>query len=71
MYSKNKKYINLQLNNETRNRIENKSIVLAPGGTSRQIMSFQKFVDDGEISKGLIFGSIRVMENYSGTENIP
>ena len=62
---------NLQLNNETRNRIENKSIVLAPGGTSRQIMSFQKFVDDGEISKGLIFGSIRVMENYSGTENIP
>ncbi len=60
----------LQLNQEVRNRIEQGVIVLDPGESQTRILTFDKFVDDGDSSNALIFGSIRVMENYSGTEGI-
>lgn len=63
--------IALQLNNETRKRNEQKDIVLAPGGSLTEYFTFEKFADDGDVSRSLNFGSIRVMETYSGTEDIP
>ena len=60
----------LQLGNETRKRIETSKIILEPGESLTKAISFQKFVDDGDNSLAVIFGSIRVMEIYSGTEDV-
>ena len=60
----------LQLNQETRQRIESTVIVLEPGESKTEHMSFQKFVDDKDNSNNLIFGSIRVMEKYTRIEEI-
>lgn len=60
----------LQLNQETRQRIEDTDIVLNPGESKTEYMSFQKFVDDKDSSNNLIFGSIRVMENYTRIDEI-
>lgn len=58
--------ISLQLQNETRN-IENiQDIVLKPGESTTREIAFSKFSDDGDVSQNLIFGSVRIMENYSG-----
>ena len=60
--------LEIQLNQETRKAIDNPRIVLNPGQSITKELSFEKFADDGDISKSLIFGSIRVMEKYSGTQ---
>ena len=60
----------LELNHETRKRNDLKEIVIEPGKTVTANLSFKKFVDDNDASNFLVFSSIRVMEKYSGTENI-
>ncbi|MCR5185709.1 MAG: hypothetical protein K6D97_01140 [Clostridia bacterium] len=65
--------VNLVLDNdveEMRSMRELEHIVLAPGEAKTITVSFQKFVDDGDASKAIVFGHVRVMEKYSGTENI-
>ena len=34
-------------------------------------MTFPKFVDDGDLSTALVLSSVRVMETYSGTDEVP
>ena len=55
---------------ETRNRMEVTDIVLEPNETEAVTFTFQKFVDDGDESNSMLFSSIRVMEKYSGTEDV-
>ena len=62
----------LSLPNEVRKRSELGNIVLEPQKSTELIMTFPKFVDDGDTAKSLVFSSIRVMEKYSGVgEDIP
>ena len=56
--------------NETRGMQELDHIVLGPGESKTVTLSFQKFVDDGDTSKALLLKHVRVMEKYSGTENV-
>ena len=58
----------LGLANETRKRAELNDIVLGPNESVTQTFSFPKFVDDSDNSQKLIYSSIRVMEQYSGTD---
>lgn len=60
----------LTLPAETRNRAEINDIVLAPQESLTLEFTFPKFVDDGDVSQSIVFSSIRVMEKYSGTEDI-
>ena len=60
----------LNLPNEYRTRSEVYDIVLQPGETKELDMVFKKFVDDGDKSNSLTFALIRVMEKYSGTEDV-
>lgn len=60
--------ISLVLANETRKRASLEDIVLLPGEAMTYKFEFPKFVDDGEIAQSLLFGSIRVMEKYSGAD---
>ena len=60
----------LVLPNEVRKRAEIDDIVLKPGDDFEMVMTFPKFADDGDISQGINFSQIRVMETYSGTENV-
>lgn len=60
----------LVLPNETRNRSELNDIVLGPNESMTLSFVFPKFVDDGDASQSLAFSSIRVMEKYSGTDNV-
>lgn len=60
----------LTLPAETRSRSETNDIVLAPQESLTIEFTFPKFVDDGDTSQSLVFSSIRVMEKYSGTENV-
>lgn len=60
----------LKLPNEVRRPAETMDIVIEPKDTETLTFTFQKFVDDGDISNSIIFSSIRVMEQYSGTENV-
>lgn len=61
----------LTLPNETRKRASLGDIVLDPQETQTYSFEFPKFIDDGDDSQSLLFSSIRVMEQYSGTEEIP
>ncbi len=47
------------------------NLVLQPGESVVQEMQFQKFFDNGNEAKSLTFGAVRVMEQYSGTQNVP
>ena len=60
----------LKLTNETRKRSEITDIVLAPKEELEIEMTFPKFVDDGDLSTALVLSSVRVMEQYSGTEEV-
>lgn len=60
----------LTLPNETRSRSELNDIVLKPGASDTITFTFKKFVDDGDNSSSILFSSIRVMEQYSGTEDV-
>lgn len=46
------------------------NLVLKPGESTMQKMQFQKFYDNEDEAVSLTFGSVRVMEQYSGTENV-
>ena len=61
----------LKLPHEVRTRSEITDIVLKPLETQELEFTFKKFADDGDESISLLFSSIRVMEKYSGTEEIP
>lgn len=61
----------LVLPNETRNRTSNTDIVLGPQESQTYKFEFTKYVDDNDKSQSLLFSSIRVMEHYSGTDEIP
>ena len=63
--------INSVLPNETRQRGSTFDIVLDPQEAQTYTFEFPKFMDDGDISQSLLFSSIRVMEQYSGTDEIP
>ncbi len=58
----------LGLANETRKRAELNDIVLGPNESITQKFTFPKFVDDSDNAQKLIFSSVRVMEQYSGTD---
>lgn len=60
----------LSLPAETRKRSETGDIVLSPQEAITLNFTFPKFVDDGDVSQAIVFSSIRVMEKYSGTEDI-
>lgn len=45
-------------------------IVLEPGKSTTVKIDFEKFYDNDDDAKNIIFNSIRVMENYSGTEDV-
>lgn len=60
----------LVLPKETRNRSEISDIVLEPQESITMEFTFPKFIDDGDVSQSVLFSSIRVMEKYSGTEDI-
>ena len=60
----------LILPQESRKREEIKDIVLAPGEDLRTEMTFSKYSDDGDIAQSIKFSSVRIMEKYSGTENV-
>lgn len=55
---------------ERRNRQETNDIVIKPFEEIELEMTFPKFSDDGDITQSLEFGQIRVMEHYSGTEDV-
>lgn len=60
--------VSLQLSQESRKREETNSIVLERGESLTLDVNFPKFVDDNDTSQSISFGTIRVMENYSGVE---
>ena len=62
--------IELILNQESRGCIETPNVVLAPGEVIQLNVSFNKFADDGDSSNEFSLSNIRVMEKYSGTEDI-
>lgn len=61
----------LVLPSETRNRTSISDIVLEPRQSQTLKFKFTKYVDDGDKSQSLLFSSIRVMEKYSGVDEIP
>ena len=61
----------LKLPHEVRVRSEITDIVLDPLESQELEFTFKKFADDGDESISLLFSSIRVMEKYSGTEDVP
>ena len=63
--------VSLKLTNETRKRSEITDIVLAPKEEIELEMTFPKFVDDGDLSTALVLSSVRVMETYSATDEVP
>ena len=62
----------LNLNSsETRDRNEEQNeIVLKPKESKTIKISFPKFYDNKDDAQSITFGAIRVMENYSGTEDV-
>ena len=59
--------VNLVLTNEyrTMNNLDNR-IILEPGASKTFYLTFTKFADDGDKSQSILFGTIRVIENYKG-----
>ena len=68
--SQEKDEVVLVLPQEVRNLSEVADIVLGPEESLILDFTFPKFVDDGDSSQSIVFSSIRVMEKYSGTENV-
>lgn len=60
----------LVLPNEVRNKSDLYDIVLEPLQEMTVEFTFPKFIDDGDTSQSLLFSSIRVMEKYSGTDDV-
>ncbi|MFG6319677.1 MAG: hypothetical protein K1W33_07500 [Clostridia bacterium] len=60
----------LTLSNEYRGmENSNTTIVLEPGESKTFWLGFMKFADDGDKSQSILFGNIRVLEEYAGTES--
>lgn len=59
--------IKLILPNEFRTLQNRSDIVLLPNQKMDVKLQFPKFSDDGDIAQKILFSSVRVMENYSGT----
>lgn len=56
---------------DARNRMDiDTDIVLQPNESKTFKLDYQKYYDNDDNSKNLTFGYIRVMENYSGTDNV-
>lgn len=66
-----KEEIALVLNHETRACIESPKVVLKPGERVDLNVSFNKFSDDGDSSNEFKLSNVRVMEQYSGTKDVP
>lgn len=62
--------IALVLSGEDRDRQQTDDVVLAPNESREIILTFFKYVDDGDESTLLAFENVRVMEKYSGTEGV-
>lgn len=60
----------LRLPNEVRKCSQVDDVVLTPQESTTLKFTFPKFVDDGDESQALSFSSIRVMEQYSGVDNV-
>ena len=58
----------ITLSGETRKEINGLDVVLNPGESKTYSFTYTKFVDDGDRISNMAFGSIRVMEQYSGTD---
>lgn len=53
---------------DTRSRMDiDDNIVLGPNESKTMVFDFQKYYDNDDDSKNITFGSVRVMEQYSGT----
>ena len=68
--SQEKDEIILTLPQESRKCAELADIVLNPQESIVLELTFPKFVDDGDNSQSILFSAIRVMEKYSGTEDV-
>lgn len=56
---------------EMRKRLEEENnIILEPNESRTLNLSFQKFYDNKDEAKSITFGAIRVMEQYSGTQDV-
>ncbi len=69
---KNEIQLNLK-SSDARDRMEAQNedgIILGPNESKNITLSFQKFYDNKDDSQSITFGAIRVMEKYSGTENV-
>ncbi|MBR3613761.1 MAG: hypothetical protein IKL55_01090 [Clostridia bacterium] len=62
--------VQLLLPNETRQPSEFTDIILGPDESITAKFTFPKFVDDGDMALSLVFSAVRVMEKYSGTEDV-
>ena len=60
----------LVLPQETRKLEGVEKIVLKPGESLDKELTFSKYADDGDVSQSILFSSLRIMENYSGTEDV-
>jgi hypothetical protein len=58
----------ITLKGETRKEINGMDVVLNPGESKTFTFTYTKFVDDGDTISDMTFGSIRIMEQYSGTD---
>ncbi len=56
--------------NDTRNAVNIADLVLGPKESITKQIRFQKFYDNQDEASSLTFGSVRVMEQYSGTKNV-
>lgn len=61
----------LKLSNEVRKLSDINDIILKPGEEKELEWIFPKFIDDQDPSQAVILSSVRVMEKYSGTEDVP
>ena len=61
--------VNLVLTGEYRARMNSDTrIVLGPEETKTVSLIFEKFADDGDKAQALLFGTIRVIEDYKGVD---
>lgn len=56
----------INIGNETRNCIDETTIVLNPGETKEFAISFSKFYDSDSSVNSLVLNAVRVIENYTG-----
>lgn len=47
----------------------NSTIILQPEESKTVDLGFMKFADDGDESQSILFGNVRVLENYAGTDS--